>query len=65
MLAGRGLLHLKHWALRMGKAIVDSDLEKKKKYEFFFFFSMSIFLGIIETCEMCIDKQLNQLFLAV
>lgn len=50
----------------MDKAIVDSDLKKKKKNdEFFFFFCMSIFLGIIETCEMCIDKQLNQLFLTV
>lgn len=58
-LAGRVLLRIKHCALHVDTAIVDTDFKKKRLV----FLREPVFFGVIEDSEMCIDKQLNEVFL--
>lgn len=43
----------------MDTAIVDTDFKKKRLV----FLREPVFFGVIEDSEMCIDKQLNEVFL--
>lgn len=49
----------------MDKAIVDSDFKKTKTKKDYFFVCVCVpvFLGVLENSELCIDKQLNQLYI--